>query len=129
MQEQKKAVAQQPKGEQPQPTGNIFLFRPRVTPFKTFHYRGMEDLKSLIVFVGKSPQLQIGATGEPELVFKKTVVKNNTYLVVNSFGEIITQYTENEVKEKFDLIAQRPLTAEDINKVVEKQRKPREKKA
>jgi len=121
----------------PQPTevkvnmttdNSVFVLRPKTSSFKMFQYLGFENLKHLIAFVGVAPQIQISTTGKPELLFKKQVVKEGDFISVNSFGEIMGTYSQDEVSDKFEIVASRQFSTEDINKVVEKQRKPRETK-
>lgn len=92
----------------------IAILKPKTKPFETFIYRGFDDLEKLIKYVGSRPALN----PDLSLQFKKAVIKPNSVIIRNSFGEVVRVMTFEEAAEQYDIAASAAFDADrDSNKV------------
>lgn len=103
----------------------IAILKPKTKPFETFIYRGFDDLEKLIKYVGSRPALN----PDLSLQFKKAIVKPNSVIIRNSFGEVVRVMTFEEAAENYDIAASSSFVADrDSNKVEAKPVKARKSK-
>lgn len=103
----------------------IAILKPKTKPFETFIYRGFDDLEKLIKYVGSRPALN----PDLSLQFKKAVVKPNSVIIRNAFGEVVRVMTFKEAAEQYDIAASAAFDADrDSNKVQAKPAKERKHK-
>ena len=101
------------------------ILKPKTTPIETFVYRGFDDLEKLIKYIGSRPTLN----PDLSLQFKKAVVKPNSVLTRNAFGEVAQVMTFEEAAAKYDIAATTEFQPErDTNKVQAKPVKERKSK-
>lgn len=103
------------------------ILKPKTTPIETFVYRGFDDLEKLIKYIGNRPTLN----PDLSLQFKKAVVKPNSVITRNAFGEVSQVMTFEEAATRYDIAATTEFQPDrDTNKVQAKpvkERKPRNK--
>jgi hypothetical protein len=104
---------------------NAVILKTKVVPEMAYIYRGFNDLKNLILFVGSKPMIN----GDMSLQFRKVVVPENSVVMRNKYGEIVRVLTFEQAALLYDIAAQSDFRPEDENKVVAKEVKPRGKKA
>lgn len=104
------------------------ILKPKTVAIQALHYKGFEDLKTLIDFVGSTPKIDVDKTGNPVLSFRKQTVRDNTIILRNSFGEVTRVMSYAEAAEVYEISAQSEFKAEHKNKVVDKPVKKREVK-
>ena len=103
----------------------IAILKPKTKPFETFIYRGFDDLEKLIKYVGSRPALN----PDLSLQFKKAVIKPNSVIIRNSFGEVVRVMTFEEAAEQYDIAASVTFDADrDTAKVEAKPVKARKSK-
>jgi hypothetical protein len=106
--------------------GKVLKIAPMVSEKLVFNYTGLIDLPNLIRFVGKTPLIN----SDMSLQFKKQIVKAGDTLEVNSFGEVIKIYSQDELKASWELKGVMDFSDEHVNKIREKPpqvRKPKSK--
>lgn len=105
---------------------SMVILRPKTTPVVALIYKGFEDLEKLIGFVGSKPVLNT----DMSIQFKKTLVKPNSVIMRNSFGEVVKVMTLAEASEQYDIAASAVYNApEHANKVQAKPIKERKPKS
>lgn len=108
---------------------NLVSIKPKTIEQIGFVYNGTEDLPNLIKFVGKSPTLEISkTTGQLEVCYRKTVIKEGTVVFRNSFGEVTHTLTPEQIAEKFEVVAYLEFKPENANVIQEKVKVIPEKK-
>jgi len=104
------------------------ILKPKTVAIQALNFKGFEDLKTLIDFVGNTPKIDVDKNGQPVLLYKKQVIKDNSIILRNSFGEVTRVMTYAEAAEIYEISAQSEFKAEHKNKVVDKPVKKREVK-
>ena len=107
---------------------NVVALSPKVSTEKAFVYRSQSDLKNLIAFVGKKPTIDVTDNGDIIPKFKKQEIKPGMVVFRNSFGEVTRTMKIDEASKNYEIKGSRTFAQEDINKVVEKERKERKSK-
>jgi hypothetical protein len=110
---------------------NLFLtakttlvIKPKTIAIEAFNYKGFDDLKNLIDFVGSTPKIEI-QLGQVVLSFRKHVVKPESIILRNAYGEVSRVMDYKEANAIYDIAAQSDFKPELKNKV---QAKPEKKK-
>jgi hypothetical protein len=104
------------------------ILKPKTIAIQAFNYKGLEDLKNLIDFVGSTPKIDVDKSGQPILLYKKNVLKENSIIMRNSFGEVTNVLTYPDAAEVFDISAQSEFKPEHKNKVQDKPPRKKVKK-
>lgn len=92
------------------------VIRPKSVNQQAFVYRGYNDLKNMILFVGSKPTIDENG----DLWFKKTKVVANSVLLRDAYGRLTEQLTFDEASEKYEIVAQSDFKPEHANKIVAK---------
>jgi len=77
------------------------VLKPKTKPEMAMVYRGLQDLKSLILFVGSKPVLNADAT----IQYRKHIVKDNSVIFRNANGQVSKILSFEEASKVYEIIA------------------------
>lgn len=98
---------------------NVLTVRYKSPEFLVFHYRDLQDLENLIKFVGKTPQINADMT----LKYKKQIIKNDTYVFRNEYGDVTKIVTKDELKLGYDCSPLSEFTESHVNQIQDRVKK------
>lgn len=104
------------------------IVKPKTISIEAFNYKGSDDLKNLIDFVGTKPKAEVNEAGTIVLSFKKWTIVPNRIIFRNSYGEVVRAMTYAEAAEAYDISGQNDFSAVLKNKVQPKPEKEPKKK-
>jgi hypothetical protein len=77
----------------------ILVIAPKVRLTTVFHYTGIDDITNLIKFVGRPPVINL----DMSLQYKKTVIIPDSFIEVNSFGEVVKVITPDDLEKLYEI--------------------------
>ena len=77
----------------------ILVIAPKVRLTTVFHYTGIDDITNLIKFVGRPPVINL----DMSLQYKKTVIVPDSYVEVNSFGEVVKVISPGDLEKFYEV--------------------------
>ena len=117
MSESKKNTNQEAQIENPFTSAKeSIVITPKVTPERVYHYKGFENLKNLIGFVGARPLIN----EDGGLQFKKVLVPENSIIFRNSLRHVTKVMNYESAATMYDIAAQSDFLPEHKNVVVPK---------
>jgi len=98
------------------PEKNIIVLKPKTLPKTVFNYKGIGSLKDLIQFTGSEPKVKINDKGEIEMSYRKKVLKDNSLVFCDAFGNVSEIMTYAEAAEIYEITAQKDTEAKEEKK-------------
>ena len=92
------------------------VITPKVTAEQVYHYKGFENLKNLIGFVGARPLIN----EDGSLQFRKVLIPENSIIFRNSLGQVTKVMNYESAGTMYDIVAQSDFLPEHKNVVVPK---------
>lgn len=84
----------------------FLVLKPKTVAKAAFHYRNNADLENLIDFVGSKPKVDIGDKGELILMYRKRIIKDNTIILSDAFGNVSDILDYKSASEIYEVVAQ-----------------------